>query len=153
MLAHIDFEKAKVIVEFGPGTGIITEALLKKMKSDAVLLVFEVNKEFVEYLSFIKDKRMILLNQSAEKLLEEMRRLSIREVDYVISSLPLVNIPAKTENRILIAAHESLKQDGKFIQYQYSLTSQRKLKKIFSDVEIDFTPLNLPPAFIYNCTK
>ncbi len=153
MLAHIDLEKANVIVEFGPGTGIITEALLKKMKPDAVLLVFEVNKEFVEYLSFIKDKRMVLLNQSAEKLWDEMKKLSIQSVDYIISSLPLVNIPAKIENRILIAAHQSLRQGGKFIQYQYSLTSQRKLKKIFSDVEIDFTPLNLPPAFIYNCTK
>jgi len=153
MLAPVDFKKAKVIVEFGPGTGIITRALLKKMLPDALLFSFEINKEFTEYLSSINDRRLILLNKSAEKLSEELKNHAVHQSDYIISSIPLVNIPAKIENRILLTAYESLKEGGKFIQFQYSLTSQRKLKKIFGDVEVDFTPLNIPPAFIYVCTK
>ncbi len=153
MLAPVDFEKAKVIVEFGPGTGIITETLLKKMRSDARLVVFEINKEFMQHLSLIKDDRMVLLNESAEKLREELQKLSIDSVDYIISSIPLAVIPAKIENHILHESNESLRKDGQFIQFQYSLSSQRKLKKLFADVEVDFTPLNIPPAFVYICTK
>ena len=96
---------------------------------------------------------MTLLNQSAEKVLEELKKLSLDKVDYIISSIPLVVIPAPIMNRILLAARDSLKDGGKFIQFQYSLTTQKKLKKLFSDVEVDFTPLNLPPAFVYICLK
>ena len=46
MLRNIDFKKAKVIIELGPGTGIFTKKILEFMQPDAKLLVFELNDTF-----------------------------------------------------------------------------------------------------------
>ena len=153
MIAPIDFDKANVIVEFGPGTGVITEELLKKMSPDSKLYVFEINKEFVELLSVIKDKRMKLIVDSAEKIEMYLEKDGIKNVDYVVSSLPLAIIPREIEYNILNAASRALRKGGAFIQFQYSLASKKKLKEIFHSIKINFTPINMPPAFVYTCVK
>ncbi len=50
MLAEVDWNRARVIVEFGPGVGTITREALKRMRRDAVLIVIELNEDFVHYL-------------------------------------------------------------------------------------------------------
>ena len=40
-LKSVDFSKAKVIVELGPGTGVFTKGILDKMTDDAKLFSFE----------------------------------------------------------------------------------------------------------------
>ena len=71
MLKHIDFNTDKIIVELGPGTGVFTEKIIAKMGVDSKLLVFELNKTFIRNLrKTIKDDRVILINDSAEKIEE-----------------------------------------------------------------------------------
>ena len=41
MLKDIDFSSAKLIVELGPGNGVITHDILKKLSPDATLICFE----------------------------------------------------------------------------------------------------------------
>ena len=153
MIDPIDFEKAKVIVEFGPGTGVITQEILKKMNADCKLYAFEINKEFVESLSLIKDKRFKLIEDSAEKIEEYLSKDGIANADYVVSSLPLAIIPRQIEYNILNAASRSLHKGGSFIQFQYSLASKKKLKEIFHSIKTNFTPINIPPAFVFTCVK
>src|SRR5271156_2356989 len=50
IMAQIDWDRARVLVEFGPGVGTITRQVLKRMRHDAVLLVIELNEDFVDYL-------------------------------------------------------------------------------------------------------
>ena len=47
---QINWHRARVVVEFGPGVGTITKELLMRMRQDAVLVVIEVNGDFVQYL-------------------------------------------------------------------------------------------------------
>ena len=70
MVEPINFTDVKCIVEFGPGTGIITLELLRLMPSDSILLAFEINKEFCETLNQIKDPRLKIISDSAEKVEE-----------------------------------------------------------------------------------
>src|ERR1051326_6042425 len=121
MIAPIGFHRADVIVEFGPGTGVITTELLKKMKPSSRLYIFEINKEFIETLSEIKDERVRLIEDSAEKIEEYLVKDGIKNIDYVVSSLPLAIIPREIEYNILHAASRALKKGGSFIQFQYSL--------------------------------
>ena len=46
MVRNVDFQNAKCIVEYGPGTGVFTEKLIAKKKEDTLLIVFEKNQEF-----------------------------------------------------------------------------------------------------------
>ena len=153
MLAPIDFDNAKCIVEFGPGTGVFTKALLKKMSPDAKLLTFEINTAFIDELKTIEDHRLEIINDSAEKIKQYIEAAGFTSVDYIVSSLPFAVIPDEIVHRILTNSDDNLSENGRFIQFQYSLNAKKKLESYFSEVKINFTPFNLPPAFVYNCKK
>ncbi len=153
MIDPIDFSQVKCIVEFGPGTGNITFELLNKMPQDAILIVFEINKEFCEQLRKINDPRIKIISDSAENLDTYLLKNNITKVDYIVSSLPFTLIPNLIVRKILKIVRRSLKPKGAFIQYQYSLNSYGRLRKTFKNVDLNFTPINLPPAFIFTCTN
>ena len=154
MLLNIDFSKRLNIVEFGPGNGSLTKDLLINLSKDSRLISFEVNDQFFSYLARINDKRFTLLKKSAEDIHTEIAGLDIEKVDYIISSLPLTNLPKKVTKNILKNSYNSLKNKGLLIQYQYSLTYYKKLKKVFKNqVDLEFEIRNIPPAFIYICKK
>jgi phosphatidylethanolamine/phosphatidyl-N-methylethanolamine N-methyltransferase len=151
MIEPIDFATVKCIVEYGPGTGTITLELLKNMPKDAILLAFEINKEFCDKLQEIKDPRIKIISDSAEHLVEYLKQNNIEKVDYIVSSLPFAMIPNSVVKNILAVAKKVLGTTGTYIQYQYSLNALRKLKNTFKDVDLNFTPMNIPPAFVFVC--
>jgi phosphatidylethanolamine/phosphatidyl-N-methylethanolamine N-methyltransferase len=154
MLAGIDFEKAKTIVELGPGTGVITRKIIEKMAPDAQLFVFELHDEF--YLNLnqsIDDKRVHIIHDSAEKIKEYLEKYNVHCTDAVVSSLPLANFPKSLRANVVEAAKDSLTDDGLMTQFQYSLQSKNYLKSKFKDVKINYTLWNFPPAFVYSCRK
>lgn len=154
MLENIDFKSSKVLVELGPGTGVFTEEIISRMDPDAVLLVFEVNNSFYDDLSFrIKDERVHLIHDSAERIDEYLQKYQLERADVVISSLPLAVFSGNLRESILAAAKDALKPAGKYIQFQYSLQAKASLKQLYGKVGITFTPFNFPPAFVYTCTK
>jgi len=153
MIDPIDFSKVKCIVEFGPGIGTITHELLNRMPQDAILIVFEINKEFCEKLRNIDDSRIKIIGDSAENLELYLQSQNISKVDYIVSSLPFTLIPNLVVRKILKIAKSVLTPKGAFIQYQYSLNAYTKLRKTFRRVDLNFTPINLPPAFIFTCTN
>jgi len=154
MLESIDFSTAKVIIELGPGTGVFTDKMLSKMLPDAKLLVFELNDNFCNMLKArIKDSRAIIIHDSAEKIEHYLKEHNLDKADVVVSSLPLANFPNELRNAILHASNNSLKDVGKYVQFQYSLQSKKHIKRIFPDMTIKFTPFNFPPAFVYTCQK
>lgn len=151
MVEPVDFNRAKIIVEFGPGTGVITFEILKKMNQHAKLYVFEINEEFVEKLKTVPDERMEVIDDNAENLEAHIKERGISKADYVISSIPLAMIPKKTEYAILNSVKNILNPHGAFIQFQYSFASLKKLKEVFDDVKIDFASMNVPPAWVFTC--
>src|SRR5690349_6106132 len=50
LLSKVDWDRARTIVEYGPGVGTITAHILARMSPDARLVVFEMNNDFVRYL-------------------------------------------------------------------------------------------------------
>jgi phosphatidylethanolamine/phosphatidyl-N-methylethanolamine N-methyltransferase len=155
MIQPIKFEEAKVIVELGPGTGCVTRALLKRMRPDAKLLSLELNEAFCEKLKaqFPNDDRLVVIHDSAHKLGEYLNQMGYAQADYVVSSLPLTNIPGKIKISILNAVVHFLAQGGTFTQFQYYKTAEKLIRKKFRHVRIRFTPLNIPPAFVYVCRR
>lgn len=155
MLSNINFNSAKVIVEFGPGTGVFTREIVKKMSADCKLVVFELHELFFNKLhaEFKNTPSVIIRNESAESIGEILKEFNLGEADYIISSLPLANFPNELIQTILGNSSAYLKTNGKYIQFQYSLTSKKYLQEHFNSVQINFTARNLPPAFIYTCSN
>ncbi|WP_397364399.1 class I SAM-dependent methyltransferase [Olleya sp. R77988] len=154
LLKGIDFKTAKLIIEFGPGNGVITKEILKRMQPDATLVSFEINEKFYKALLKIEDPRLIVSNQSADAVMDVLKKHGFETTDYIVSSLPLTNIPKPITDSILANAYNCLNPKGYFFQYQYSLTYYSALKKTFKGhVSLGFEPLNIPPAFVYTCQK
>ncbi len=149
---HVDWARAKCIVELGAGDGPITKQILKKMAPDAKLLCFEINEEFCEELKkkFGHDKRITIIRDDAKKLGDYIRQAGFEQADAVLSAIPFVIIP---EDDIIEASHQHLKMGGKYVQLHYSLVAKKRYERIFGNIDIDFVALNVPPAFIHVCEK
>lgn len=152
MLENVDFDGTKILVELGPGTGIFTDLIIKRMAPDAKLFVFELNDAFYNSLSArIDDPRVHILHESAEFIHNHLEKGE--QADVVISSLPLMVFPEELRNNVISESYRSLRKAGKYIQFQYSLQSKKLLQATYDDVTVKFTIKNFPPAFVYTCTK
>ena len=152
LLEPIDWERARVIVEYGPGVGGITAELLRHMRSDAVLIAIETNPDFVEYLrGAICDPRLHVVANSAESVDEILRRFGCTRADYIISGIPFSTIPAPLRERILRKTRDVLQPGGAFLVYQFSTRVLEDLKRIFGYVGRRFEPLNVLPAHLFIC--
>lgn len=153
LLAPIDFAEARCIVELGPGNGCVTRALLQRMHPESVLVCLESNTDFVTRLHAMEDQRLHVYNACASSIGRILDELDIEQADHVVSSLPLALIDDDMVNSILAGVGSNLHPGGRFLQYQYSLANYGDMKPFFKDVKLDFTLRNLPPAFVYECTK
>lgn len=153
LLAPIDFDSAKCIVELGPGNGCVTKAILERLHPDCQLVCFELNSVFIEQLELINDLRLRVVNACASSIREELDKIGVDAVDHVVSSLPLALITPAIVDTILRSVGNNLKPGGYFQQYQYTLKNYSDMKPMFSDVKLRFTLRNVPPAFVYECIK
>jgi len=153
MIKHVDFQGARLIVELGAGDGVITKHILRSMHPDAKLLAFEVHPKFCDSLRRINDKRLIVAEDSAEKLDEYLAMIGVEEVDYVISAIPFVALPKEVGFSIVRACHKHLRHSGLYIQVHYSLLTKSLYESVFGNVDVNFVPLNVPPAFVLVSVK
>ncbi len=152
LLKPIVWKSTTIIIELGTGTGVITKEILAHMHEGTSLTAYEINADFfTQTLELINgDDRCLLLMESAEYL---RPRHAPGSVDVVVSSLPLSIIPDATREAILLEIYSVLREGGTFIQYQYAPTRFRMINKLYRKVLLNYTLRNIPPAFIYICTK
>ena len=152
MISPMDLAHDIHIVEFGAGSGTFTDALLKKITSGSSLSIFEIDPLFIKklQLKYKNDKRVVVYSVGAE---ESTKFFGAGSIDYILSSLPFGLMDEVVVLRILESAKHILKSSGKFIQFQYFLQNKKEIHSIFPKVRYKFTPLNLPPAFVYICRK
>ncbi|MDO8367197.1 MAG: rRNA adenine N-6-methyltransferase family protein, partial [Saprospiraceae bacterium] len=87
----INPDKARVVVELGPGDGVITRYILHRLSHDARLVIFEINPVFVEKINrTFNDPRMTIVHDTAENMGNHFMQLGIQEVDYFVSGIPFV---------------------------------------------------------------
>lgn len=148
-ITHFPENKSIIVVELGPGNGFITQYLLEKFPENTTIYAFEINSVFCKELLKIDDNRLIVINDSAQNI----NKYIDKNIDFVFSSLPLAQMNSKLKHNIFFHLCNTIGQNSLFFQYQYSLLDFKFLKKYFSKIEISYTILNLPPAFIYKCKK
>jgi phospholipid N-methyltransferase len=143
----IDFGTARRVVEIGAGTGNVTRELLKCLRADAHLTVFEINHDLCRHLRSIEDPRLTVYNASGF----EIPGLLTEKADYVISEVPIATLSDEALNQFYRVVKGILRESGYCIQVQLSLLSYQKLKRLFGSVTVAFTLMNSLPLFIYRC--
>lgn len=153
LMRQIDWRRARVVVEYGPGVGNITAEVLKRLRSDGHMVVFETNDDFVEFLrASIPDRRLTVVHGSAADVGRVLAELGLDKADYVISGIPFSTMPEGVGADIVRATRMSLSPDGRFLVYQFSRDVLRFLKAEFREIREAFEPLNILPARLYYCT-
>jgi phospholipid N-methyltransferase len=153
VLNHVDWDKARVIVEYGPGVGTITQEILKRMRPDAVLLALELNEEFVTFLQEeIVDPRFHAVHASASDVRSVLTKLGLPCADYIISGIPYSTMPHAVRREVMQASRQVLHPEGALLVYQFTNTVLPYLKSSFSSVRQNFQFLNILPARIFYCT-
>ncbi|HPN83959.1 MAG TPA: rRNA adenine N-6-methyltransferase family protein [Victivallales bacterium] len=161
MTAGIGIERARSVVEIGPGSGAFTGDIVKKMSADAKFIMVELNRDFYSRLTQ-RYPTLKVINDSAERLVEILRGENIEKADVVVSGLPWAVFPETLRTRIMGQIHDCLADGGHFSTYAYFqgcyLPSGRKFKKMLTEkfAEVRRSPLvirNLPPAYVYHCKK
>ncbi|HSU12965.1 class I SAM-dependent methyltransferase [Longimicrobium sp.] len=153
LMRQVDWRRARVIVEYGPGVGNITAEVLKRMHRDARLVVFETNDDFVEFLRrSIPDPRLTVVHGSAADVARVLEEHGLGQADCVISGIPFSTMPEQVGTAIVRATRRSLRPGGRFLVYQFSREVSRFLKPEFRDIREAFEPLNILPARLYFCS-
>ena len=134
---------ARLVVEFGAGSGVYTRELLRRMGPEARLIAFEVDEGLVAGMrAELDDPRLQLVAGSAEDV---ERYLDGAQVDVLVSALPFTSLPGEVRRRVLDLSPKILGPRGVMLVLQYSPFIQRELQRRFANVERRISPVNVRP--------
>lgn len=159
MLAPIDFAAARVIVEFGPGTGAFTGEIARRLTGDCRYLGIELNPHFVHELRR-RFPRLGFVQGSVADLTAILAEHDIAGVDAIVCGLPWATLPVSLQEAVFAAMRTALTPAGLFLTFGYlqglALPGARalrgRLRREFAEVR-PTSPVwgNVPPAFAYIC--
>lgn len=161
MVNQVDLGIARAVVEYGPGTGVVTDVLLPRLAPGAKFMAIELNPTMAA--AFRSRHPGVNLRHDS---VEHIRRLcdeeGIEQLDCIISGLPWASFSSDLQDRLLEATLTVLKPGGHLVTFAYHVGTwlpagrrfARKLPRFFSKVEKSRSVWrNLPPAFVVRCTK
>lgn len=154
LLAPVDWQSVKVVVEYGPGTGPITRAALARMRPDSHLLAIDVSEGFTRYLRHsIEDDRLVAVKASAEQVTSLLADFNLGEANVIVTGLPFSTLDAGIGDKIADASVKALRDDGVFLAYQMRRSIAPLLKARFDVVTSVREWRNIPPCHLYRASK
>ena len=150
MVENINFNDARCIVEYGPGTGVFTKRILQCRKDETVVILIERNENFYNVLTEkYKDVlNLHILNDTAKNIGKHLSVHGFSHADYIISGLPFASLPNEISESILLQTQKFLAPNGFFITFQYTLFKKRIFEKFFTANNIKHEMRNVPPAYV-----
>lgn len=149
MAAQVDPLSSGLIIELGPGTGPVTEALIEGGIAQERIVALEYNAEFASRLQK-RYPRITVVHGDAYDLPARLHKITADKASAVLSSLPLFNDPPAKRIELLRAAFDLLEENAPFVQFTYSFSSPipRDLLPVQASVS-DWVLKNVPPARVW----
>jgi phosphatidylethanolamine/phosphatidyl-N-methylethanolamine N-methyltransferase len=157
---HSSLDDGVRVVEVGPGTGVFTEELLRRLGGPERLVVVEKSARFA---ALLRDRfpRLLVCEGCATGLPQMLQRTPLGGVDRVVSGLPWASMPPDLQESLLEKIRQILGPGGIFTTFAYfgphrlpaGRSFRQRLERIFP--EVSRTRLewrNLPPAFVYRAS-
>ena len=148
---------ARRVIELGPGTGVMTEALLAHGLRPQALLAVELDPALHDELQ-VRFPQLRVVHGDARELRALAQGFAAPgTLDAVVSSLGLLGMDEADRGAILAAAFALLREGGRFIQFTYGVTSPvgaAQLRRLrLRGRRGAFILRNLPPATVYVYTR
>lgn len=122
MAAQVRVRPGKKVLELGAGTGAVTHALLDAGVAADDLIVIEYDPVFCQRLRQ-RFPRALILNADATRLEGVLARHGITQVDFIVSSLPLLSLDRVSQAAIIEQCCRALAPEGVLLQYTYGFGS------------------------------
>ncbi|HVY70760.1 MAG TPA: methyltransferase domain-containing protein [Verrucomicrobiae bacterium] len=161
LTSAVNLNQARSVLEVGPGSGAITEWLVRQMPARARLTTIEINPRFAELIR-LRFPSVAVICGGVEELAGYMRRNKMEPFDCVVSSLPWTSFEKDLQSDILDQVYQALRPGGEMATYAYygfhwlpaGSSFRQQLRNRFQQVKS--SPVvwaNLPPAFVYHARK
>jgi len=149
MASYVDPNSHGPVVELGPGTGPVTEALVEAGVAPSRLVLVESNPAFCRILC-ARYPDATLVHGDAYSLRRLLETLLIQPAAAVVSGLPLVTKPIRQRLRLIRDAIDLMVPGAPFVQFTYSVAAP--LPKRLGDFSVEASEriwLNIPPARVW----
>lgn len=157
MAQYVDPAIPGPVIELGPGTGPVTEALIDRGIARERLVLVEFEPKFCKLLAR-RYKGVRIVQGDAYRLAETLKGALDCPASAIVSSLPLRTRPERHRLALLADAFTLLRPGAAFVQFTYGIASPMpRLLCRASGFHAEVSPpvwLNLPPArvWIYRST-
>lgn len=149
MAQYVDVNSKGPVIELGPGTGAITNALIEHGVDQKRLVLVEYNPGFC---ALLRDRypQAKVVQGDAYALRASLDKVLDAPASAVISGLPLVTKPMLTRLKLIRDAFVALAPGAPFVQFTYSVAPP--IPKSLPGVSTEASEriwMNLPPARVW----
>jgi phosphatidylethanolamine/phosphatidyl-N-methylethanolamine N-methyltransferase len=149
MAQYVNVDSSEPVVELGPGTGAITNALIEHGVDQKRLVLVEYNPGFC---ALLRDRypQATVVQGDAYALRDSLWNVLSAPAAAVVSGLPLVTKPMLTRLKLIRDAFGALAPGAPFVQFTYSVAPP--IPKSLPGVSTEASEriwMNLPPARVW----
>jgi phosphatidylethanolamine/phosphatidyl-N-methylethanolamine N-methyltransferase len=149
MAQYVDIDSDAPVIELGPGTGAITNALIAHGVDQKRLVLVEYNPGFC---ALLRDRypQATVVQGDAYALRDSLWNVLSAPASAVVSGLPLVTKPMLTRLKLIRDAFVAMAPGSPFVQFTYSVAPP--IPKSLPGVSTEASEriwMNLPPARVW----
>ena len=161
MVDGLDLKNARAVLEYGPGTGSITDHIRKAIAPHAKLAAIEINPRMA---TLFKQRHpdVPLYEDTVANARVICDYAEMESVDCIVSGLPWSTFSQPLQLKILDEMMRVLRPGGRFVTFAYihglALPPAKRfsnlLQKYFGSVsKSGVIWRNVPPALVYRCRR
>jgi phosphatidylethanolamine/phosphatidyl-N-methylethanolamine N-methyltransferase len=148
MARQIDPDRPGPVLELGPGTGVITEAILARGITPGRLTLVEYDHDMAGFLAG-RFEGVDVINGDAFDLSRTLGPKAGQSFSAIVSGLPLLNVPLARRQRYLEGVCRLLSPGAPFIQFSYGVQPPVMPPPGYSIMRAALIWANLPPARVW----
>ena len=149
MACYVDPRVPGQVIELGPGTGPVTEALIRRGVAQERLVLVEYNPDFCKLLKR-RFPRATIVQGDAYDIRETLADVVTEPAAAIVSSLPLFTKPLEARFDLLAEAQDLMHPNAPFVQFTYAMVAPIPARgRNYTASPSNRVWLNLPPARVW----
>lgn len=146
--AQVDPAREGPVLELGPGTGIVTQALIERGVSEDRIIAIEYDPEFAAMVQK-RFPKVCVLQGDAFQFARMLDGTVQKRYAAIVSGLPLLNFPPETRRSLIESALDRLQPGAPYVQFSYGTNPSIPPTERYTVKRAALIWLNLPPARVW----
>jgi phosphatidylethanolamine/phosphatidyl-N-methylethanolamine N-methyltransferase len=146
--AQVDLNQPGPILELGPGTGAITEAILERGVPPDRLTVIEYDPAFAKQIA-ARFRGVHVITGDAFNLARLLADRGAQRFAAIASGIPLLNFAPEMRRSLIQTSLEQMRPGAPFIQFSYGFTAPVSAPDGVTSRLAAFVWRNIPPARVW----